>query len=114
MANWQRKARITIAIGGVAFAVALAFAFRERVGVDDLRAFGHRSRAKQQGFAREDWEGKPVIADNMYLSMLVETGIIGLAAMLLFNVTFAVVLSVMASIPCARSGRRGLRQDQGT
>jgi dihydroxy-acid dehydratase len=31
-------------------------------GVDDLRAFGHRSRAKQQGFAREDWDGKPVIA----------------------------------------------------
>ncbi|MCC7017128.1 MAG: dihydroxy-acid dehydratase [Rhodospirillales bacterium] len=28
----------------------------------DLRAFGHRSRTKQMGFSREDWEGKPVIA----------------------------------------------------
>jgi dihydroxy-acid dehydratase len=28
----------------------------------DLRAFGHRSRTKQMGFAPEDWEGKPVIA----------------------------------------------------
>ncbi len=28
----------------------------------DLRAFGHRSRTKQMGFAREDWDGKPVIA----------------------------------------------------
>jgi dihydroxy-acid dehydratase len=31
-------------------------------GARDLRAFGHRSRTKQMGFAREDWEGKPVIA----------------------------------------------------
>ena len=31
-------------------------------GVDDLRSFGHRSRAKQMGYAREDWAGKPVIA----------------------------------------------------
>ena len=31
-------------------------------GPDDLRSFGHRSRAKQMGFAREDWAGKPVIA----------------------------------------------------
>src|SRR5262245_15305179 len=30
-------------------------------GGDDLRAFGHRSRAKQMGYAREDFEGKPVI-----------------------------------------------------
>jgi len=30
-------------------------------GVNDLRAFGHRSRTKQIGFAREDYEGKPVI-----------------------------------------------------
>src|SRR5438270_12635679 len=30
-------------------------------GPDDLRSFGHRSRAKQMGYAREDWEGKPVI-----------------------------------------------------
>jgi dihydroxy-acid dehydratase len=31
-------------------------------GRDDLRAFGHRSRAKQAGFAAEDFQGKPVIA----------------------------------------------------
>ncbi|TXL81851.1 dihydroxy-acid dehydratase [Vineibacter terrae] len=30
-------------------------------GVQDLRAFGHRSRTKQMGFARQDWAGKPVI-----------------------------------------------------
>jgi len=29
---------------------------------DDLRTFGHRSRAMQMGYAPEDWEGKPVIA----------------------------------------------------
>src|SRR5947209_4744517 len=31
------------------------------LGPDDLRSFGHRSRAKQMGYSREDWEGKPVI-----------------------------------------------------
>ncbi|MBE9552217.1 MAG: dihydroxy-acid dehydratase, partial [Proteobacteria bacterium] len=31
-------------------------------GVHDLRSFGHRSRAKQMGYGREDWAGKPVIA----------------------------------------------------
>ena len=31
-------------------------------GARDLRAFGHRSRTKQMGFSRQDWEGKPVIA----------------------------------------------------
>ncbi|HWQ38755.1 MAG TPA: L-arabinonate dehydratase [Burkholderiales bacterium] len=31
-------------------------------GPPDLRSFGHRSRALQLGYAREDWEGKPVIA----------------------------------------------------
>ncbi|WP_374444066.1 L-arabinonate dehydratase [Stella sp.] len=31
-------------------------------GVDDLRSFGHRSRAAQMGFGREDYRGKPVIA----------------------------------------------------
>ena len=31
-------------------------------GVDDLRAFGHRSRTKQMGYASEDYAGKPVIA----------------------------------------------------
>ena len=29
---------------------------------DDLRAFGHRSRAMQMGYGPEDWVGKPVIA----------------------------------------------------
>ncbi|HSF96632.1 MAG TPA: L-arabinonate dehydratase [Thermohalobaculum sp.] len=29
---------------------------------DDLRSFGHRSRAMQMGYGPEDWEGKPVIA----------------------------------------------------
>ncbi len=29
---------------------------------DDLRSFGHRSRAMQMGLGHEDWEGKPVIA----------------------------------------------------
>jgi dihydroxy-acid dehydratase len=32
------------------------------LGATDLRSFGHRSRALQMGFAREDYEGKPVIA----------------------------------------------------
>ena len=31
-------------------------------GVDDLRAFGHRSRLKQMGYGPEDYAGKPVIA----------------------------------------------------
>jgi dihydroxy-acid dehydratase len=30
-------------------------------GTPDLRAFGHRSRTKQQGYASEDYSGKPVI-----------------------------------------------------
>ena len=30
-------------------------------GPDDLRSFGHRSRAKQMGFAREEFTGRPVI-----------------------------------------------------
>lgn len=34
---------------------------RRWFGVDDLRAFGHRSRAMQMGYAPEDWQGKPVI-----------------------------------------------------
>ena len=29
---------------------------------DDLRAFGHRSRAMQMGYAPEEWRGRPVIA----------------------------------------------------
>ncbi|MCC7039723.1 MAG: dihydroxy-acid dehydratase [Burkholderiales bacterium] len=31
-------------------------------GAADLRAFGHRSRTAQMGYAREDYAGKPVIA----------------------------------------------------
>ncbi len=30
-------------------------------GPDDMRSFGHRSRAKQMGYAREDFAGKPII-----------------------------------------------------
>ena len=29
---------------------------------DDLRSFGHRSRAMQMGYGPEDWAGKPVVA----------------------------------------------------
>ncbi len=29
---------------------------------DDLRAFGHRSRARQMGYEEADWAGKPVVA----------------------------------------------------
>ena len=29
---------------------------------DDLRGFGHRSRARQMGYDERDWAGKPVIA----------------------------------------------------
>jgi len=32
------------------------------LGANDLRSFGHRSRTLQMGYAREDYEGKPVIA----------------------------------------------------
>jgi dihydroxy-acid dehydratase len=32
------------------------------MGSDSLRSFSHRSRAKQMGYAREDYVGKPVIA----------------------------------------------------
>lgn len=31
-------------------------------GPDDVRAFGHRSRAMQMGYGPEDWRGKPIIA----------------------------------------------------
>ncbi len=30
-------------------------------GVDDLRAFGHRSRTMQMGYDDQDWSGKPII-----------------------------------------------------
>jgi dihydroxyacid dehydratase/phosphogluconate dehydratase len=33
-----------------------------RFGREDLRTFGHRSRAKQLGYAAEDFLGEPVIA----------------------------------------------------
>ncbi len=46
-----------------------------------------------------DYIGEPVIADNMYLSMLVETGVIGLAALLLLNFTI-----LRAGYRAARSG----------
>jgi dihydroxy-acid dehydratase len=32
------------------------------LGVSDMRSFGHRSRAKQMGYGKEDYAGKPVIA----------------------------------------------------
>ncbi len=31
------------------------------LGANDMRSFGHRSRTKQMGYAREDFAGKPVI-----------------------------------------------------
>jgi dihydroxy-acid dehydratase len=31
------------------------------LGTDDMRSFGHRSRAKQMGYARDDFAGKPII-----------------------------------------------------
>jgi O-antigen ligase len=34
-----------------------------------------------------DYVGAPLVADNMYLSLLVETGIVGLAALLWLNIT---------------------------
>lgn len=32
------------------------------MGLNDLRSFTHRSRAKQMGYGRQDYAGKPVIA----------------------------------------------------
>ena len=46
-----------------------------------------------------EYLGKPVIADNMYLSLLVETGVFGLAAL--------VVLNGAILITCWRAMRRG-------
>ena len=40
---------------------------------DDLRAFGHRSRAMQMGYALEDWQGKPVIVLDGLLCSLKQT-----------------------------------------
>ena len=46
-----------------------------------------------------DYLGKPLIADNMYLSMLVETGVYGLAALLGLNIAI-----LMASWRALRAG----------
>ena len=46
-----------------------------------------------------DFIGQKVVADNMYLSILVETGIVGLAALMVLN--FAIV---RAGYRAARSG----------
>ena len=46
-----------------------------------------------------EYLGRPIIADNMYLSMFVETGVAGLAALIAFN---AAVLTV-----CWRAARAG-------
>ncbi len=46
-----------------------------------------------------DFTGRPIVADNMYLSMLVETGIFGLAALIVLN--FAIL---RAGYRSARSG----------
>jgi hypothetical protein len=44
-----------------------------------------------------DYLGAPLVADNMYLSLLVETGIVGLAALLWLNITI-----VRASLKASR------------
>jgi O-antigen ligase len=49
-----------------------------------------------------DYLGAPVVADNMYLSLLVETGIAGLAAFLWLNVA---ILRAAARASCASSSR---------
>jgi O-antigen ligase len=46
-----------------------------------------------------EYLGRPVIADNMYLSLLVETGVLGLAALVGLNVAILVI--------CWRAIRRG-------
>jgi hypothetical protein len=48
--------------------------------------------------------GRPVIADNMYLSLLVETGIVGLAAMLAWNISMIATArrAARSGNPCAR------------
>lgn len=35
-----------------------------RLGRDDLRTFGHRSRLRQFGSDRSDWAGKPAMCTN--------------------------------------------------
>jgi O-antigen ligase len=46
-----------------------------------------------------DYMGKPVIADNMYLSLFVETGVLGLAALVALNAAILLV--------CRRAMQRG-------
>ncbi len=48
-----------------------------------------------------DFTGHPIVADNMYLSMVIETGIFGLAALIVLN--FAIL----------RAGYRAARSDDG-
>ncbi len=58
-----------------------------------LAGIGYKTLPYSQHF------GKPVIADNMYLSMLVETGIFGLCALLAVNAAIMMV--------CSRAAKRG-------
>ena len=37
-------------------------------GAEDIRAFGHRSRAMQMGYDAEDWMGKPIIGIPVHLA----------------------------------------------
>jgi O-antigen ligase len=55
-----------------------------------------------------DFIGRPIVADNMYLSMLVETGIFGLTALIALNVAI-----IRAGYRAARSGD-GERSFYGT
>ena len=54
-----------------------------------------------------DYLGAPVVADNMYLSLLVETGVVGLAALVWLNIA---ILRAAARAP----QRRPLRSFCGT
>jgi hypothetical protein len=47
-----------------------------------------------------DYLGKPVVADNMYLSLLVETGIAGLAVLLWVNIAILRAASKASHAPC--------------
>ena len=50
-----------------------------------------------------DYLGGPVVADNMYLSLLVETGIAGLAALIWLNV--AILRAAARASHCRRSAQ---------
>lgn len=54
-----------------------------------------------------DFAGQPVVADNMYLSMLVETGVIGLAALGLFSAGILRAAYRAAHSPNARAAFLG-------